>query len=198
MLVNSLGRVHRFSSFLSFVVVASSLISFSSLFSSSSRFSFQQLQIPSTPFPFFISFFIHLLFQFTLLFITTNYQLAAAFQSPVSVSLPASNPIQIYIISKPISFPTMKTTSSSFRTTTSSNKKRSSPLGKRSLLPTTTSSPLRDSLRRTPPELIAVQLERKSTAHRIAAEREMQNLLELEYKEDVRSYMSKMEVSPSS
>ena len=46
-----------------------------------------------------------------------------------------------------------------------------------------------DALRRTPTEVLAEQ--RKSTAQ---AERDMQSLLELAYQDDVRAYMSEMEV----
>jgi hypothetical protein len=77
----------------------------------------------------------------------------------------------------------------------SAKKRTSSPLAKRS---TTKISPFRDSVRRTPIELIAVELEKQSTTQLIAVEREMQNLLELEYKDDVKAYMSEMEVRYSS
>lgn len=53
-------------------------------------------------------------------------------------------------------------------------------------------SPLRDSLRRTPPEILNAELKLRSTG---LLDREMQNLLELDYQEDVRAYMGEMEVS---
>jgi hypothetical protein len=71
------------------------------------------------------------------------------------------------------------------------NKKRSSP----SSLTKRKDSPLRDSLRRTPPEIVSAEMQRHAAMPMALADREMQNLLELEYREDVKAYMYEMEVS---
>jgi hypothetical protein len=70
------------------------------------------------------------------------------------------------------------------------NRKRVSPAS----LTRRKESPLRDSLRRTPVELVADSL-RQSSSKAITAEREMHSLLELEYRDDVKTYMFEMEVS---
>lgn len=70
------------------------------------------------------------------------------------------------------------------------NRKRVSPAS----LTRRKESPLRDSLRRTPVELVADTL-RQSSSKANTAEREMHSLLELEYRDDVKSYMFEMEVS---
>ena len=71
------------------------------------------------------------------------------------------------------------------------NKKRSSPasLNKRK------DSPLRDSARRTSPELLAAEVRRQSAAQMVLAERDLQKLLEHEYQSEVKTYMFDMEVS---
>ena len=53
---------------------------------------------------------------------------------------------------------------------------------------------MRDSLRRTPSELVAAEVLRQSAAQMA----DMQSLLELEYQHDVKSYMFDMEVSAAS
>lgn len=71
------------------------------------------------------------------------------------------------------------------------NKRRSSSpsLNKRK------DSPLRDSARRTSPELLAAEVLRQSAAQMVLAERDLQNLLEHEYQSEVKTYMFDMEVS---
>ncbi|KDE05370.1 hypothetical protein MVLG_04281 [Microbotryum lychnidis-dioicae p1A1 Lamole] len=54
-------------------------------------------------------------------------------------------------------------------------------------------SPLRDSIKRTMPELMSAQMQRQQAIPRSLAEQEMQSLLELEYRDDVRSYMHEMQ-----
>lgn len=57
-------------------------------------------------------------------------------------------------------------------------------------------SPLTNSLRRTPPQLVSVEMQRQAQLQMGKAEREMQALLEVDYRDDVKLYMYEMEVSP--
>lgn len=54
---------------------------------------------------------------------------------------------------------------------------------------------MRDSLRRTPPELLASEVLRHAAATKAAGDKDIQNLLELEYQDEVKTYMFDMEVS---
>lgn len=73
-------------------------------------------------------------------------------------------------------------------------KKRASPAGSIAKVSRSQPSPLHDALRRTPAELVAAQVQHQGISALLAAERELQNLLELEYKDDVKTYMTEMEV----
>lgn len=61
-------------------------------------------------------------------------------------------------------------------------------------------SPLLDAIRRTPSELISSELSQLSSAQTETATREIQSLLEPDYRDDIKTYMFEMEVSffPSS
>lgn len=56
-------------------------------------------------------------------------------------------------------------------------------------------SPLAESLRRTPSELVTSELSQLSPTQCDIATREIQSLLEPDYRDDIKSYMFEMEVS---
>lgn len=59
-----------------------------------------------------------------------------------------------------------------------------------------TASPLAESLRRTPPQLVSVEMQRQQQLLVAkGVDRELQQLLELDYRDDVKVYMYEMEVS---
>lgn len=56
-------------------------------------------------------------------------------------------------------------------------------------------SPLVDSIRRTPSEIISSELSQLSPLQCSVTTREIQNLLEPDYRDDIKAYMFEMEVS---
>ncbi|KAK4048840.1 hypothetical protein OIO90_005648 [Microbotryomycetes sp. JL221] len=78
----------------------------------------------------------------------------------------------------------------------SSNKRRSPPTSSVSQqqLAKRRDSPLRDAVRRTPPELMSQAMQRQHVMQlHSTADRDMQALLEVDYREDVKAYMYEME-----
>lgn len=54
---------------------------------------------------------------------------------------------------------------------------------------------MRESMRRTPPELVAAEVQRQTAARLARAQRDVKPLLEPVYRDDIREYMHEMEVS---
>lgn len=75
------------------------------------------------------------------------------------------------------------------------NKRKSSPTSSTTSITKRKESPLRDAIRRTPVELVSAEVLRQTAAQMLQVEREIQSLLEPDYRDDVKSYMFDMEVS---
>ncbi|KAK4049523.1 hypothetical protein OIV83_004020 [Microbotryomycetes sp. JL201] len=79
------------------------------------------------------------------------------------------------------------------RASACSNKRRSPPTSAASQLSKRRDSPLRDAVRRTPPELMSQAMQRQHVMHLHNTDKDMQALLEVDYREDVKAYMYEME-----
>ncbi|KAM0786621.1 hypothetical protein ACM66B_002073 [Microbotryomycetes sp. NB124-2] len=77
--------------------------------------------------------------------------------------------------------------------TSNSNKRRSPPTSAASQLSKRRESPLRDAVRRTPPELMSQAMQRQHVMNLHNQDKDMQALLEIDYREDVKAYMYEME-----